>query len=152
MILATHGFIDGHHWLSNGLSHVYGARPLFAMPCICQLEYEKQTSYIWIRIHGWRFLFLVNTLEIVVVETTTVMLWNDISYDFTNNCLPVSAWQCQPSEQLDKVSEGRMPEHLLNTPRILPNLQLRPIWSSDNDCTGFRPPGSLHTLGADGHI
>ena len=22
----------------------------------------------------------------------------------------------------------------------------------DNDCTGFWPPGSLHTLGADGHI
>ena len=24
--------------------------------------------------------------------------------------------------------------------------------SSDNDSTGFWPPGSLHTLGADGHI
>ena len=37
--------------------HMYGAMPLFAMPCICELEYEKQTSYIWIGIHGWRFLF-----------------------------------------------------------------------------------------------
>ena len=27
-----------------------------------------------------------------------------------------------------------------------------PIRSSDNDSTGFGPPGSLHTLGADGHI
>ena len=29
-----------------------------------------------------------------------------------------------------------------------------PLWirSSDNDSTGFWPPGSLHTLGADGHI
>ena len=27
-----------------------------------------------------------------------------------------------------------------------------PIRSSDNDSTGFWPPGSLHTLGADGHI
>ena len=26
------------------------------------------------------------------------------------------------------------------------------IRSSDNDSTGFCPPGSLHTLGADGHI
>ena len=26
------------------------------------------------------------------------------------------------------------------------------IWSSDNDSAGFWPPGSLHTLGADGHI
>ena len=26
------------------------------------------------------------------------------------------------------------------------------IWSNDNDSTGFWPPGSLHTLGADGHI
>ena len=57
MIMATHGFNDDHHWLSNGLSHVYGAMPLFTMPCICQLEYEKQTSYIWVGIHRWRFLF-----------------------------------------------------------------------------------------------
>ena len=27
-----------------------------------------------------------------------------------------------------------------------------PIRSSDNDSTDFWPPGSLHTLGADGHI
>ena len=27
-----------------------------------------------------------------------------------------------------------------------------PIRSSDNDSTGFWPPGSLHTMGADGHI
>ena len=27
-----------------------------------------------------------------------------------------------------------------------------PIRSSDNDSTGFWPPGSLHTLSADGHI
>ena len=27
-----------------------------------------------------------------------------------------------------------------------------PIRSSDNDNTGFWPPGSLHTLGTDGHI
>ena len=26
------------------------------------------------------------------------------------------------------------------------------IRSSENDSTGFWPPGSLHTLGADGHI
>ena len=26
------------------------------------------------------------------------------------------------------------------------------IRSSDNDSSGFWPPGSLHTLGADGHI
>ena len=29
---------------------------------------------------------------------------------------------------------------------------LQPIRSSDNDSTGFWAPGSLHTLGADGHI
>ena len=27
-----------------------------------------------------------------------------------------------------------------------------PIRSSDNDSTSLWPPGSLHTLGADGHI
>ena len=27
-----------------------------------------------------------------------------------------------------------------------------PMRSSDNDSTGLWPPGSLHTLGADGHI
>ena len=33
----------------------------------------------------------------------------------------------------------------------LPETHLK-IRSSDNDSTGFWPPGSLHTLGADGHI
>ena len=31
-------------------------------------------------------------------------------------------------------------------------MQLASIRSSDNASTGFWPPGSLHTLGADGHI
>ena len=31
-------------------------------------------------------------------------------------------------------------------------LIVQSIRSSDNDSTGFWPPGSLHTLGADGHI
>ena len=31
-------------------------------------------------------------------------------------------------------------------------LQMEVIRSSDNDSTGFWPPGSLHTLGADGHF
>ena len=30
--------------------------------------------------------------------------------------------------------------------------EIRQWRSSDNDSTGFWPPGSLHTLGADGHI
>ena len=54
-------------------------------------------------------------------------LWNDKSYDFINNCFPVLGWRRQPIQQLDKVSEGQRPEHLLNTPRALPNMQLRPI-------------------------
>ena len=54
-------------------------------------------------------------------------LWNDKSYDFTNNCSPVRVWRRQPSQQLDNVAEGRRPELLFNTPRTLPNLQLRPI-------------------------
>ena len=29
--------------------------------------------------------------------------------------------------QIDKMAEGRRPEHLLNTPRTVPKLQLRPI-------------------------
>ena len=36
-------------------------------------------------------------------------------------------WRHQSSQQLDKVPEGRRPEHLLNTPRTLPNLQLHAI-------------------------
>ena len=35
------------------------------------------------------------------------------------------------------------------SPKYVPK---SPIRSSDNDSTGFWPPGSLHTLGADGHI
>ena len=31
-------------------------------------------------------------------------------------------------------------------------IQIRLIRSSDNDNIGFWPPGSLHTLGADGYI
>ena len=33
--------------------------------------------------------------------------------------------------------------------KFVPNGLIRSI---DNDSTGFWPPGSLHTLGADGHI
>ena len=46
-----------------------------------------------------------------------VTLWNDKSYHLTNDCLPVRAWLRQPIQQLNKVSEGRRPEHLLNTPK-----------------------------------
>ena len=61
------------------------------------------------------------------VVITKVALWNDKTFDFTNTCLPASSWWCQPSQQLDKVSEGLRYDHFLNTPRSLPNLQLRPI-------------------------
>ena len=37
-------------------------------------------------------------------------------------------------------------------PIIWTNDGLLSLQSSDNDSTGFWPPGSLHTLGADGHI
>ena len=60
------------------------------------------------------------------VVITKVALWNDKSFDFTHNCLSVSSW-CQPSQQLHKVSEGLRYDHFFNTPRSLPNLQLRPI-------------------------
>ena len=35
--------------------HMYGAMPLFAMPCICRLEYEKQTSYIGLEYMGRQY-------------------------------------------------------------------------------------------------
>ena len=35
---------------------------------------------------------------------------------------------------------------------IVPDKNRFQIRSSDNDSTGFWPPGSLHTLGAAGHI
>ena len=35
------------------------------------------------------------------------------------------------------------------SPKFVPK---SPIRSSDNDSSGFWPPGSLHTLGADGQI
>ena len=43
------------------------------------------------------------------VEITTVTLWNDKSYDLTNNSLPLRAWRRQTSQQLDKVSEAEGP-------------------------------------------
>ena len=36
--------------------------------------------------------------------------------------------------------------------QLLVGTNMSTIRSSDNDSTGFWPPGSLHTLGADGHI
>ena len=60
-IMATHGFNDGHHWLCNGC-YMYGAMPLFAMPCICQSEYEKQTSYI----QGWGQFLFFNSISIAI--------------------------------------------------------------------------------------
>ena len=61
------------------------------------------------------------------VEITTVTLWNDKSYDFTNNCLPKRAWRHQPNQPLNKVSDGRRPELLLNASRTVLNLRLHPI-------------------------
>ena len=48
----------------------------------------------------------------------------------------------------------RMYARLYHTEMLLDLTDNKPalIWSSDNDSTGFWPPGSLHTLGADGHI
>ena len=37
------------------------------------------------------------------------------------------AWRRQSSHQLDKMSQGQRPEHLFNTPRTVPNTQLRTI-------------------------
>ena len=60
-----------------------------------------------------------------IVNTTIVKLWNYKSNDLPKNGLPMCAWHCQSSYQLNKVSEGRRPEHLLNNPRTVLNLQLR---------------------------
>ena len=50
---------------------------------------------------------------------------------------------------LSKVKQNE--DCLLNGTRLL-QPKVRPIRSGDNDSTGFWPPGSLHTMGADGHI
>ena len=48
---------------------------------------------------------------------------------------------------LDQVMSWNQTGHKPNT-----CIKYKPIRSSGNDSTGFWPPGSLHTLGADGHI
>ena len=53
-------------------------------------------------------------------------LWNYKSNDLPKNGLPTRAWRRQPSHQLDKVSEGRRPEHLLNNTGTVLKLQLHP--------------------------
>ena len=59
-----------------------------------------------------------------IVNTTIMKLWNYKSNDLPKNGLPTRAWLRQPWRQLDKVSEGRRPGHLLNDPWIVLNLQL----------------------------
>ena len=49
-----------------------------------------------------------------IVNTTKVKLWNYKSNDLPVNGLPTRMWSRQPIHQLEKVSEGRRPEHLLN--------------------------------------
>ena len=64
-----------------------------------------------------------------MVNTTIVKLWYYKSNNLPKNGLPTRAWRRQPSHQLDKVYEGRRPEHLscsLNSSRTILNLQLRP--------------------------
>ena len=50
---------------------------------------------------------------------TMLTLWNDKSKGFADY-VPLRAWRCQPSQQIDKVSEGQRPEYLLNAPSTLP--------------------------------
>ena len=65
-----------------------------------------------------------------IVNTTKVKLWNYKSNDYPANGLPMRAWSPQPSHQLDKVSEGRWPEHLLNNPGLYLTYNCAPqyIW------------------------
>ena len=54
-------------------------------------------------------------------------LWENFYFsekknDLEKNGLPTRAWRRQLSHQLDKVSEGRRPEHLLNNPGTVLNL------------------------------
>ena len=60
-----------------------------------------------------------------IVNKTIVKLWNYKSNDLPKNGIPTRAWRRQPIHQLDKVSEGRRPEHLLNNTETVPKLQLR---------------------------
>ena len=57
-------------------------------------------------------------------------LWNYKSNDLPANGLPTRAWSRQPSHQLDKVSEGWRPEHLLNNPGLYFTYNCHPqyIW------------------------
>ena len=50
-----------------------------------------------------------------IASTTMVKLWNYKSNDLPKNGLPMRVWRRQPSHQLNKVSKGRRPEHLLNS-------------------------------------
>ena len=57
-------------------------------------------------------------------------LWNYKFNDLPANGLPTRAWSRQPSHQLDKVSEGRRREHLLNNPGLYFTYNCHPqyIW------------------------
>ena len=87
MIMATHGFNDGHHWLSNGLSHV------MCHANICHAMY----------------------LSIGVWETHYAKLsqamrapWVDRFFNNEIYCYPLSKKRCRPSSRSPTVrrSEG----------------------------------------------
>ena len=56
MIMATHGFNDGHHWLSNGLSHVW------CHAIICHAMYLSicvwETYQLHLNLNTWVKIFV----------------------------------------------------------------------------------------------
>ena len=74
------------------------------------------------------------------------------------NVIMSSGWHRLPFlSHPDEIVNFDFPHHAVALQRFRTfwcwmSVSLLPIRSSDNDSTGFWPPGSLHTLGADGHI
>ena len=50
-------------------------------------------------------VFPLSSANAYIVNTTIVKLWNDKSNDLPKNGSTTRAWRCQPSHQLDKVSD-----------------------------------------------
>ena len=99
------------------------------------------SNEIWIQMFSLKFEKVICTICAIFSETM-------IRYS-VNIGISLSLIIIQLDCQID--SETKLPEKLdvTVTSHDRHGVSIR---SSDNDSTGFWPPGSLHTLGADGHI
>ena len=102
-----------------------------------------KNTYELLNLRALKFSPVNKMGKIYFVRNFKGTLWNS-----TQNIIPIH-WKVWFSYNIEILRALRVKssDTFLKRPQVI--YQIR---SSDNDSTGFWPPGSLHTLGADGHI